>query len=198
MLESVLVEHFSASVDLTCFNERELIERISAAPAGGAPEEEAELYRRLAPRVRLYGVKHLRDDEAAADLAQHVLLITLQALRQGRVRDPDKLPSFVLGTCRMAVLDIRRGALRRERLLEQFARELPRVTALPAVEIDLDRLAHCMERLPERERTVLVLTFYDDQTGEEVATFLGLSQSNVRVIRHRGLTRLRTCMGGAR
>src|SRR5258708_36605821 len=83
-------------------------------------EAEAELCRRMAPRVRLYGLRHLRDGHAADDLTQQVLIATLEALRANRLREPEKLASFVLGTCRMMVLDLRRGARRRERLLEQF------------------------------------------------------------------------------
>ena len=71
----------------------------------------------MAPRIRLYGLRHLRDEQAAADLVQQVLLITIQSVRAGKVRDPEKIESFVLGTCRMTVLEIRRGSARRERLL---------------------------------------------------------------------------------
>lgn len=56
------------------------------------------------------------------------------------------------------------------------------------------RLEQCLERLPERERAVLVMTFYDDRPAEEVGATLGLSAGNVRVIRHRGIERLRVCM----
>jgi RNA polymerase sigma-70 factor (ECF subfamily) len=55
-------------------------------------------YRRLAPRVRLYGLRHLRDRHAAADLVQQVLLMTLERLRAGKVREPERIASFVLGT----------------------------------------------------------------------------------------------------
>jgi RNA polymerase sigma-70 factor (ECF subfamily) len=40
------------------------------------------------------------------------------------------------------------------------------------------------------------MTFYDDQPAKEVAAALGLSEGNVRVIRHRGLERLRDCVAG--
>jgi len=40
------------------------------------------------------------------------------------------------------------------------------------------------------------MTFYDDRQAREVATDLGISEGNVRVIRHRGLERLRECMNG--
>ena len=54
---------------------------------------EGELCRRLGPRVRLYGLRHLRDEAAAADLVQDVLVLTLVRLRAGRVREPDRLAS---------------------------------------------------------------------------------------------------------
>ncbi len=160
-------------------------------------EAEAELVRRMAPRIRLYGLRHLRDEHASEDLAQQVLITTLEALRAGRLRDPDKLASFVLGTCRMTVLNLRRGSQRKERLLEQFGANLapPAPSALP--HLDQDLLQRCLQSLNERERTVVVMTFYDEQTGADVASFLSVSEANVRVIRHRAIRQLRECMGVA-
>jgi len=42
---------------------------------------------------------------------------------------------------------------------------------------------------------VIVMTFYDEQTANDVAGFLGVSDANVRVIRHRAIQQLRQCMG---
>ena len=170
----------------------EIVRRIGA---GDDREAETELFRRMAPRIRLYGLRHLRDAQAADDLAQQVLITTLGALRERRLREPDKLASFVLGTCRMTVLELRRGTQRRERLLAEFGPHLvpPPQTSPPHV--DHERLTRCVQNLRERERTVVVMTFYDEQTGADVARFLGLSEANVRVIRHRALKQLRVCMG---
>jgi RNA polymerase sigma-70 factor (ECF subfamily) len=66
----------------------------------------------------------MRDEPAAEDLMQQVLITTIEALRAGRLREPEKLASFVLGTCRMTVLDLRRDAQRKERLLAQFGTDL--------------------------------------------------------------------------
>ncbi len=176
--------------------EVELARRI-AAGADEAKEAEAELYRRLAPRVRLYGRKHLRDDHAAADLAQQVLLMTIQKLRAGELREPERVVSFVFGMCRMVAMDLRRGRLRRERLLEQYGEDLTIADASVAPQLDRDRLASCLDRLTERERSVVLMTFYEDRQADEVAGLLGLTAGNVRVIRHRALVRLRgSVMGG--
>jgi len=165
--------------------------------SGSDREAEAELFRRMAPRIRLYGLRHLRDEHAAEDLTQQVLITTLEALRAGRLREPEKLASFVLGMCRMTVRDLRRNAQRKERLLEQFGADLLAPVPPSMPNLDHEQLTRCVQNLKERERTVVVLTFYDEQTGADVAQFLGVSEANVRVIRHRAIHQLRDCMGVA-
>jgi RNA polymerase sigma-70 factor (ECF subfamily) len=163
--------------------------------SGSDRESEAELFRRMAPRIRLYGLRHLKDEHRAEDLTQQVLLTTIEALRARRLREPEKLASFVLGTCRMTVLDLRRSAQRKESLLQQFGADLPAPAPPSTPNLDRDQLARCVQRLKERERTVVVMTFYDEQTGADVAGLLGVSEANVRVIRHRAIHQLRDCMG---
>ena len=178
-------------------DDAELARRIASASPGAAEDAEAELYRRLAPRVRLYGMKHLRDRQAAADLAQEVLLTTLEQLRAGKLREPERLASFVFGICRLVVLNQRRTHARHERLLGAFGDDLPLADPASAPRLEQARLRHCLERLSERERAVLLLTFYDDRPARDVGVELGVSEGNVRVIRHRGLERLRACVRGA-
>ncbi len=173
-------------------DDAELVRQIGS---GADREAEAELVRRMAPRIRLYGLRHLRDEQAAEDLAQQVLVTTLEALRARRLREPEKLASFVLGTCRMAVLDLRRNAQRRERLLEQFGADLAAPVEPSISRLDYEKLRRCVQILKERERTVVVMTFYGEQTGADLAGLLGVSEANVRVIRHRAIHQLRQCMG---
>ena len=175
-------------------DDAELARRIAAAAPDRDAAAEAELCRRFAPRIRFYGLRHLRNEAAAADLVQDVLLMILQKLRAREVREPERLASFILGTCRQVVIDGRRGGLRRERLLETFAADLSPLVDDGGEALDTGRLRECLQRLPERERAVLVMTFYDERPAEAVGVELGLSAGNVRVIRHRGIERLRGCM----
>jgi RNA polymerase sigma-70 factor, ECF subfamily len=178
--------------------EAQAARRIAQAPPGQAREAEAELYRLLAPRVRRYGLRHLRDAHAAADLMQQVMALTIEQLRSGRLREPERVLSFVLGTCRLTVMDQRRGERRREDLLQRYADALPVADLHIAPRLDHQRVADCLERLPERERSVLVMSFYDDQPSEAVGRQLGLTAGNVRVIRHRGIDKLRRCVDAGR
>lgn len=176
--------------------EAQLARRIAAA--GGDRAAEAQLYRLLAPRVRRYGQRHLRDDHAADDLMQHVMALALEKLRAGALREPERIVSFVLGASRMTVAEQRHGEHRREQLLQRHAGDLPVVELPLAPRLDHQRVAGCLERLPERERAVLVLSFYDEQPAEAVGRSLGLSAGNVRVLRHRGIDKLRRCVHGPR
>lgn len=184
------------SEDVETLADAALASRIAAAGTRVDFAAETELYRRLAPRVRLYGLRHLRDPHAAHDLVQQVLLMTLERLRADKLRDPERIASFVLGMCRMVVLEIRRGTRRRETLLATYGDTAEAIEAPEPLALDADKLAACLEALAERERTVVVLTFFADKSGDEVAGALGLTAGNVRVIRHRAIARLRTCMGG--
>lgn len=175
-------------------DDAELARAIAAAAPGVDSEAETELYRRLAPRVRLYGLRHLRDAHAAADLTQQVLLMTIERLRAGKLRQSEKLASFVLGMCRMVVLELRRGGARREELLSAYGDSAAAVDPPQPRVIDELKLSRCLEGLSERERSVLILSFFADKSADEVARELGLTPVNARVIRHRALVRLRECM----
>ena len=171
-----------------------LARRIAACAPGRDAAAEAELCRRLGPRIRLYGLRHLRNEAAAKDLMQDVLVLLLEKLRGGAVRDAEQVASFALGTARQMVADGRRSAARRARILEAFPIDLVPEQERAAEPLDDAHLAQCLGALPERERAVLVMTFYDDRAADAVAAELGVTAGNVRVIRHRGLERLRGCI----
>lgn len=170
-----------------------LARSIATAPPGGASSEEAGLYRVLAPRIRLYGLKHLRDGTLADDLVQQVLVTVIEGLRSGKVREPEQIASYALGTSRIIAVDLKRGERRRRDLLHRYASTFATTTAATEP-LDVQPLADCLGRLVERDRAVVVLTFYAERSSDEIAAELALSAANVRVVRHRALLRLRECM----
>jgi RNA polymerase sigma-70 factor (ECF subfamily) len=156
---------------------------------------ETELCRRFAPRIRLYGLKHLRDEERARELVQAVLVAVIEALRSGRVEDAERLDRFVLGVCRNVTSRARQVEAR---AVATDTSELDIGTVMPSVAaLDFGALMECLARLEERARTVLHLSFYRDKSAEEIAAVLETSAGNVRVVRHRAVAQLRECMGEA-
>ena len=175
-----------------------LAREIAETDAGTATAAEAELYRRFAPRVRLYGLKHLSSRDAAEDLAQQVMLLVITRLRAGEVRDPDQIASFVLGTSRMMTNSQRRNEHRRAELHARFAVRDAVVDARSEAALDRDRIAPCLAAIRERDRAILLLTFYADKSTNAIADALGTTAGAIRVSRHRALASMRDCIEARR
>jgi RNA polymerase sigma-70 factor (ECF subfamily) len=172
----------------------DLARAVSSRVPGACDDAETELYRRFAPRVRLYGLRHLRDEEAARDLVQQVMLLAIEKLRSGAIRDPDQIGSFILGVSRTMAMDSKRRERRRDRLREAFLVEPAMSEPHVDSSLDLDRLETCLGRLGERERMIVLLTFYAERSARQVGDELTIAEGHVRVIRHRAIGKLRTCM----
>ena len=175
-------------------SDADLAKGIASAPAGAAQSEETELYRRFAPRVRLYGLKRLRDEAAAQDLVQQVLLVTIERLRAGEVRKPEEIGSFILGTSRLMAGAVQRTERRRRDLVEQF-NVAETAEERSVLTLDLAIVERCLHAIGQRDRAVLILSFYAEKTSAEIAEELGLTSGVVRITRHRALDRMRECVG---
>jgi RNA polymerase sigma-70 factor (ECF subfamily) len=187
----VCAENVAGLIDAS---DAELARAITGGRPGATQTAEGELYRRFAPRVRLYGLRHLRDQEAAGDLAQEVMVLTIERLRAGAVRDPAQIGSFILGASRTMTRDLQRRDRRREALLKSAGRTIVPPEPCTGNAVDIERLERCMRRLADRDRAVLFLTFYAEKKTREVGEELGVAEGHVRVIRHRALNRLRHCL----
>ena len=94
---------------------------------------------------------------------------------------------------------MQRKARRRESLTAQF--HVPEHAVAPwDAAPDIEAMERCLHRLAERDRRVLILSFYAEKTSSEIAVELSVTATVVRVARHRALARLRDCVGlqGAR
>lgn len=156
------------------------------AIASGDRAAEMELCARFAPRVRLYGLKHLRDEDQARDLVQTVLLGVLEAARQQRITA--QLDRFVLGTCRNTVARVR------QKSAPLASEEALAALSVAPERIELGSLFECVGALDERGRTVLMMSFVEECNADEIAQKLTLSAGNVRVLRHRALLSVRRCL----
>ena len=157
-------------------------------------DDEAALCRALLPRMEAFCRRRFRDRHAALDVAQEAMVIVLEALREGRLRDRAKISAYALSTCRAVMIDERRTVRRRDDL---FARE-PREdsTAPDESGVDRERLLRCLAALDTRERHVIRLTFWEQRSSRDIADALGTTDGNARVLRHRALTSLHLCVQG--
>jgi RNA polymerase sigma-70 factor (ECF subfamily) len=165
--------------------------------AAGDRDAESALCRRFEGAVRLFARRRLRTPEAVDEFTQDVMLLLIEALRAGRVEDPARLGGFVLGICRNLALDRVRQKERRDALWQMYGAELaPPEAPAPGEEVSYEviHLEDCLSQLPQRSRDVVRLAYAEARSADEIAGELGTSAVNARVLRHRALQALRSCM----
>ena len=159
---------------------------------GGDRSAEEELVRHFGERIRVFVSVRTRDRELARDLAQDVLMHVLTALRDGQLRDPERLAAFVYGTARNVMNNYLRTG--RQRRTEPLDPEFAAVTADPVEEIDASRrralMSKALARLNKTDRGVLLLTLVDGLKPGQIANHFGLSSETVRARKTRALKRV--------
>jgi RNA polymerase sigma-70 factor (sigma-E family) len=146
---------------------------------------------------RLLGLAALLvDDRAAAeDVVQEAFVGLYRRWRQ--LRDP----SAAVGYLNRAVVNGGRDQLRHGRRVTSSLRRMPpQREALPSAETDAvehdeaERLWRALTTLPQRQRQVLVLRYYLDQSEAEIADVLAVSRGSVKRYASRGLDALARCL----
>jgi RNA polymerase sigma-70 factor (sigma-E family) len=124
----------------------------------------------------------------AEDLLQTTLAKTY--LAWDRIRQPEAVDAYV----RRVLVNTQRSAWRRRRVSEVLTDRIPepREQASTDGRVELhDALWAALARLPRRQRTVLVLRYYEDLSEAETAQALGVSVGTVKSTASRALRRLR-------
>ena len=121
----------------------------------------------------------------AEDLLQAALAKTYQAW--DRIQDRAALDGYV----RRAMVNINISWWRRRKLAEYPADELPDLAIYQDPGHRYDELEHALSRLPVRQRTAIVLRYYEDMTEPEIAKALGISVGTVKSTVSRGIAKLR-------
>ena len=142
----------------------------------------SELYReRYAAMVRL-GTLLLSSQHIAEEVVQDCF-IRLQP-RFDSLDDP-------AGYLHRSVVNGCRSVMRRQRREREQLRTMPGLVA----ELGADEMLDALATLPERQRAALVLRYYADLPGTEIARILGCREGTVKSLIHRGLARLREVIG---
>ena len=147
----------------------------------------------------MFRVAHavLRSPQEAEDVVQDAFVRVLE--RRGRLHEVREMRVWLVKIAWNLALD-RRRRIRPEQMDERFAQELAG-KSVPADEAMAEsrRMAAVLreiERLPKKEREVLLLSAMDELGTAEMAAVLGRSESGTRALLFRARTRLRERMGG--
>jgi RNA polymerase sigma-70 factor (sigma-E family) len=153
----------------------------------------AAAYEEHAPELSRLAFLLTGDTSAAEDLVHEAFIRAF--LRFGYLRRREALGAYLRRTVvRLAGKQFRRDRIERAFLSRSQAGA--RVgTAEPDVELR-EQLWAALRRLPQRQRSALVLRYYHDLSESESARVLGCRVGTVKSLVHRGLTAMREEIGG--
>lgn len=151
-----------------------------------------ELYERHASDAGRLAYLLTGDRELAEDLVQDAF-VKLTG-RFVHVREPGGLHAYL----RTTVVNLARSHHRRRAVERRYAeREAGREPTTGAADLsDRDVLQRALMSLPLRQRTAVVLRFYEDLDIAQTASAMRCSEGTVKALTSRGVARLRPLIGG--
>ena len=164
-----------------------LVDRIRSGD--GTAEE--ELVRYFSPRVFAMLVARTRDRETARDLLQDVLIAVLRSVRDGALRDAERLVPFVHGTARNLVNNYFRDKVREPKTeeLSDDCAQIVRHDQLEAEERErMVRMA--LATVDETDRKIVLMTMVEGRKPGDIASQLGLSSEVVRQRKSRAIKKI--------
>ena len=162
-------------------------------PPTAGPEPAA--IEQLRSGLQIMALRALGDLEAAEEAVQETLVRALEALRDGRPRDPEKLGAYVRGIARHVIAKTQHARQRQAPLeaLPEAERGTNRndpLTALVTAE-ERDHVRRALTELSAGDRDILHLSFFEGLTPVEIAERLGEPALRIRKRKSRALRRLR-------
>ena len=172
---------------LTAREQAALVERI----AGGDRTAEARIAELFSPAIQAMTRARTRGVLDAHDVCQDVLLAVITSLRQGQLRDVERLGPFVAGVARNVINSQLRH--RRVRSTEPLSEVATPVADLrdEIARRERDRtLRTALGEISPSDRQILLLTLVEGLKPGEVAMKLSLDPQVVRTRKSRALRRL--------
>lgn len=155
------------------------------------PDAARQLYDRFASRIYGLGLFLLRNKADAEDLVQDTFL---KIWRGGAAFDPVRgsLDTWILLSARSLAIDLlRHRSVEARRLSSQAPVSEVSEEAGPEQHAEVadlvERAGEAMARLPQRQRSVLELTYLGQRSTNEVAELMGIPRGTVKSRAHAGI-----------
>jgi RNA polymerase sigma-70 factor (ECF subfamily) len=172
---------------VTPAEQRSLVARIRQ----GDPSAEDELVRAYGARVLVMLIARTGERDAARDLCQDVMIALVRALREGQLRETERLSAFVHGIARNTANNYVRTRSRRPGLTELSESLATACTDDPAESAERRQFVNlALASVPATDRRILMLTLVDGLKPAEIAARLGLNGDVVRARKSRALRKV--------
>ena len=168
-----------------------LVQRIHA----GEPAAMEELYAIFAKGIRYFLLRNLGPEELD-DKVHDCFLIVTQAIRNGELREPDRLMGYVRTVVKRQIAGSIDSAVQQRRTRAEFDdtlltvsdwREDPERTVMARQRADIARKV--LSSVSRRDREILNRFYVQEQTQEQICADMGLSYNQFRLLKSRAKAR---------
>ncbi|MEM7349188.1 MAG: sigma-70 family RNA polymerase sigma factor [Acidobacteriota bacterium] len=173
----------------------ELVRRILA----GEAQAEVEMVERFSRGVKFLLLELTRDPARADDLHQETFRLALEKVRDGELRDPDKLAAFIRQIARNLFIAEYRKGVKQPTVSGGGADDVappPDPAPSPLARLLAKENATIVRRLlaelePERDRQILFRFFIAEHRKEDICAAFDLSSLHFNRVLHRARGRLK-------
>ncbi len=151
------------------------------------------VYRVYAPKVRMYLRSHVGNAVEEEDLLSDVFLRVMQN-KDRFDGSRGSVSTWIYRITQNRVIDHYRTAKSFAEVPEELSDDRE-IDAGLLTEETLEELAAALSELPERERDIIVLHYYRGELLKDIASRLGMSYGNVKLVHSKALSRLKRKMG---
>ena len=165
--------------------------RLASSTSELGPDE----LERLRAGLEIMALRSLRDREAAEEAAQETLTRAVEASKQGRIKNPEKLGAFVRGIARHVIADMiraRKQTTRLEALTGTPSDPDSDALSLIISKQQREQLRVALADLSATDQEILHLSFFEGLTPAEIAARLKEPAERIRKRKSRALLRLRS------
>jgi len=160
----------------------------------GDPDAEADLYHIFSTGVRFLMMRKLGRSSAVEDELHTSFIITVEAIRNGSLREPERLMGFVRTVVlRRMAEHINHEVFRRNHTVDT-ADYVIRDRRVSADQMLIERqqrevARQVLEEMAENDRQVLVRFYLEEQTPERICREMNLTETQFRLLKHRAKAR---------
>lgn len=161
----------------------------------GNADAEEELFRRYKDGVAIIIGSIVRNESVTEDLSQDTFRISLEKIREGDVREPERLSGFICGVARnialgyvrrMRRLTNREGIIDAEQIRDPQPDQYEQLWRKERTEIVRQLIG---EIKIERDREVLNRYYIDEEDKDQICADLGLTSNHFNSVVFRALKR---------
>lgn len=190
MLQNAFLNVLMSSDTLGAFMEIDLNALIQKAQKGDK-ESFSKLYQHFYKKIYRYLFFQIRDEELCKDFCQDTFVKAWKSLAHFSIRKNGTFQAFLFTIARNLVIDHARK--KKEVKIEEFESipEEERLYEDIASKEEVAQVRMALDKLTEEERQIIVLKYFEEMSGEEIAKVLSMKEGAVRVRIHRIIEKLK-------